>query len=62
MDKATTKFGGLQVKSVHRKFDEFALFSSERFDAAALACVEQSVAEKFPVSSVNQRMRCQNLR
>ena len=50
------------MKSVHGPFEQFALLSSERLEAAALACVEQCFAEKFPVSSVNQRMRRQNLR
>ncbi len=60
--EATTKFIRLYVKSVHGRFEQFALFSSERLEAAAFACVEQCFAEEFPVSSVNERMRRQNLR
>ncbi|NYF50790.1 hypothetical protein [Tunturiibacter gelidoferens] len=46
---------------MHGPFEQVALFRSERLDAAPLAYVEQCFAEKFPVSSVNQRMRRQDL-
>ena len=62
MGKATNQLIRLKVQSVLGPFEQFTLFSSERLEAAALAGVEQCFAEKFPVRSMNQRMRCQNLR
>src|SRR5260370_41364525 len=58
--EATNKRIRLQGQSVFGPFEQFPLLSSERLEAAALACVEQRFAKKCPVLSVNQRIRCEN--